>query len=75
MSDNIKNNLYCIASELDPNALLELAKNYPFEEVLIIGVSVEGDLFISGNNGDIRTANLLLDLGKHELIRLQMGDD
>jgi len=49
---------------MEPNALLELAKNADLEEVLIFGFCKDGDSYISTSTGKLRDANWLIDAAK-----------
>ncbi len=50
------------------NDLLEQAKLWGMERVLVVGLDDDGDLCFGGNTSDHPTINFLLDKAKHSLM-------
>lgn len=64
---------YFPTGQLESKAVIEALRDTEFKELLIIGIDVDGYLFISGMSDQLDESNTLIDIAKAHIVR-QMYD-
>lgn len=62
------------SNKVNANEILENAKD-KYENVFIIGIRSNGDVYIAGSNDSIATNLLYLEMGKIKLLNMVQGNE
>lgn len=54
--------------QVDPDAIFEVAKSVPFRDVVVIGITEGGELYITSTTTKLSDVNALIDIGKISIV-------